>query len=545
VTLGRWSFDARAAGGIAVGAVVFLALTAQQGFVRDEGYYFRAAREYHAWFEELGRAVLDGQPARAFSDTTLRRFFGYNTEHPGFAKLLMGWTWRIFHDWLGLVSNATGYRLASMMLVGLGLAFTYLFGARLWGRRHGALAVALLLVCPHFFYHSHLACFDGPITALGVVVTYCFWRSLRERRFVLWTGVAFGVALATKHNAVFLPPTLVLAYAAARAPSWSRESFKVPWALVSMAVLGPVLLYVFYPFGWHAPLARLGAYYGYMLRHENYPVDYFGTLYREPPFPWSYPYVMSAITIPLTVLLPGIAGYVAIAARRLRGSVTRTLPDETSDGEWLLLVSTLVPPLIISIPSVPIFGGTKHWMPMMPFFALAAAWAVWRAHDELGSLLRGRARLLSGLAVACAVLLAALETARTHPLGHTYFNELVLGHQGAAALGMPRGFWGGAGRALLDELNTKAPPNARVYTHRMNADSFRMYQADGLIRADLRQTLRLDDAAFALFYCQREHQDVEYRIWMLRDDARPLKTVAFDGVPIVELYDLTWHRSRT
>ena len=71
----------------------------------------------------------------------------------------------------------------------------------------------------------------------------------------------------------------------------------LPRAFLAMAVLGPLLLYVFYPYGWLDPLPRLGAYYGYHLRHEHYPVDYFGTLWREPPFPISYPFIMSAITV--------------------------------------------------------------------------------------------------------------------------------------------------------------------------------------------------------------------------------------------------------
>jgi len=36
------------------------------------------------------------------------------------------------------------------------------------------LAVALFLACPHVFYHAHLACFDGPITAMTVVLAAAY-----------------------------------------------------------------------------------------------------------------------------------------------------------------------------------------------------------------------------------------------------------------------------------------------------------------------------------------------------------------------------------
>lgn len=537
--------DLQIASGIFVFVTLMLALTASQGFVRDEGYYFKAAREYHAWFEGLWVDLLAGEPWRSFSTARLSQAFGYNTEHPGFVKLFMGWTWKIFHVWLGLVSNATGYRLASIIINAIGAVFTYLFGARLFSRPVGVLGVALLFVCPHVFYHSHLAAFDGPIMALGVAGTYAFWRSLSETRWAIVTGALWGIALATKHNAVFLAPTWAVAYAVSRWPwRWPFRAEglvlpRVPLAFFAMALLGPLLLYMFYPYGWPSPLARLGAYYHYHLNHENYPVDYFGTLYREPPFPISYPFVMSAITIPVPVLFLGLAGYVGVLVRVL-GDTLAPLPEtlERRSGDWLLIFGALVPPCIIALPNVPIFGGTKHWMTMMPFFCLAAAWGLWRAATTLGDMWPARRGVAIAGVVGLTLLLPAIDTARTQPNGHTYFNELVLGHQGGAALGMPRHFWGGAGRALLDEINQRASPGDAVFSHRMNADDFRAYQADGLLRADVRWVGTPDQARWALAYHQREHQDVEYRIWSIKGDERPLKSVTYDGVPIVSLYQL-------
>ena len=79
-----------------------------------------------------------------------------------------------------------------------------------------ALAAVLLAAMPRFFYQSHLACFDVPIVAMWTLCAYCYWRSLL-RGGVLWpvlTGVAFGLALDTKHNSWFLPITFC-AHAAA------------------------------------------------------------------------------------------------------------------------------------------------------------------------------------------------------------------------------------------------------------------------------------------------------------------------------------------
>ncbi len=523
--------------------VVLLLSTASAGFVRDEGYYFHAALQYHHWFEALWQALWDKQPWRVFDDATLRQAFGYNHEHPGLIKIAMGFTWKIFHVWLGVLDNATAMRLAAMGVVAVGCAFLYLFGARLCGRRVGVVAVALLLVCPRVFFHAHLAAFDGPIMAESVVVTYAFWRALESPKWVLPAAIAFGLALATKHNAVILFAALAAGWLVAERGkiAWRNSVGLVlpplPLALLAMLLVGPLLLYVFYPYGWHAPIDRLGAYYSYHLHHENYPVEYFGRLLYGPPFPWAYPFVMTAITVPLTVLGCGVFGFGSAVRTLWRARRQASGPEQV--GLWLVIVATLLPPWVIALPSVPIFGGTKHWMPAMPFFCLLGArWLVARA-DRIASCLPRLKKSVVLSLVGAVLALATAETVRTHSYGFTYFNELVGGHQGAAALGLPRGYWGGAGRALLGELNARAALGDTVFGHRMTNDDFLAYQRDGLLRSDLRWTPRLEQARWALIYHQREHEDTEYRVWLLKGDRRPVSSLSFDGVPIVSLYALS------
>ncbi len=512
--------------GVGLAVVAVLLATASQGFVRDEGYYFRAAREYNAWFGHLVEQGLS-----AFSDATLSRDFGYNTEHPGFVKLLMGWTWKIAHVWLGVCSGATGFRLGAMLLVALGAAFTFLFAVRL-APRHGVFAglfaVALLFTAPHVFFHAHLAAFDGPIMGLSVTATYCFWRGVYERRWLWWALFTFGLALATKHNAVFLWAGFGLAVLIARAGelSWREARLWLPplplaWLLAPVA--GLLVLYVFYPYGWPHPFERIGNYYNYHAHHEHYPVDFFGIMYTAPPFPLGYAFRMTAMTVPLTTLVLGAAGLVVCARR------ARVAAGEERLGLVLLLVGALVPPLVISFPTVPIFGGTKHWMPMMPFLAIAAALVVVRAYESVCY------RVAAPLVAALVVLLPLIETARTHPYGHTYFNELVMGHQGGAVLGLPRTFWGGDARPLLAIINEKAAPGARVFTHRMNYSDWQQYQSDGLARRDLVFVGDVASADWALVNHQREYDDAEYAVWEL-GSTRPEASITFDGVKIVSLY---------
>jgi len=542
--------DLQVAVAIMIVSTLVLAWTATTGFVRDEGYYFRAAAEYHGWFEGLWQNLWAGSPLVSFTDNTLTRAFGYNTEHPGLVKIMMGWTWKVFHVWLGWTSHATGYRLASIVVVAVGNGFTYLFGVRLMSRPVGLLAAAMLMLCPHVFYHAHLACFDGPTMATGVIATYAFWRSLKSPAWIFGAGVAWGLAVATKHNALFLPIVFGLAWLLAHLKEFHLTADRrlaipaIPWAFFSMLLVGPVILYIFYPYGWHAPFERLGAYYSYHLHHEHYPVEYFGSLLTEPPFPVSFPFVMTGFTVPISILVPGTIGLVVWVWRGIGLSLLPWRSMSARSHErlrvWLMVLSVLVPVLVIALPTSPIFGGTKHWMTMMPFFCLLAAWVVVEASEWLRERLSASirfGRVVTPLVASAVLAMPACETMRTHPLGHTYFNEFAGGHVGGAALGMSRTFWGGDARELLPVLNDQAEKGAAVFCHRMNWDDFRAYQKDGMLRSDLRWVSDVKVASWALINHQREYQDSEYDVWSESgDDRRPVAVVEFDGVPIVSLY---------
>lgn len=526
-----------------VGVVGLLLGTNSFGFVRDEGYYFRAAQEYHAWFAAWARNVGQGEFLKSFSRYEIDRYFGYNTEHPGFVKLLMGWTWQVFNQTLGWLSFSGGFRLASMVLVALGAALTFIFGAQLFNKRVAILAIVLLFLCPHVFFHSHLACFDGPIMGLSLVVCYAFWRALESRAWVLMCGAWWGLALATKHNAAFLLPTLLLSYGFFRRHEFrfSKSGVAIPplpLSFVGMVLLAPVVFYAFYPFGWPDPFVRIASYYQYHLHHEHYPVDFFGTLYTQPPFPWFYAFRMSVLTIPLSILVLGVVGLVMSVRNEFADRCpTQQQTEIQRAGVWILAFATLVPPLVISSPNVPIFGGTKHWIAMMPPFCIFASWAFFQGFEFLWQ----KNRLWRTVAAtACVVVLGSLFYQSVHifPYGHTYYNELVGGPRGGAMLSLPRTFWGGDGRELLDELNRQASANARFFTHRMNYDSFVAYKKDNLLRSDVNWVGDIRQADWALVFHQREYQDAEYDVWAITGDKRPYSTVMIDGIPIVSLYQL-------
>ena len=173
------------------------------GYARDEGFYFQAASSYGRWFEQLLAA-----PGAALDRRAGRRRLGVNHEHPALVKSLFAISNLFLQKRHHLFAmEGTSYRFPAMVLAGVAVGLVYLWGAQARGRVAGVAAAIALATMPRFFFHAHLACFDVPIVTMWTLAAYLFWRTLRDGGVILpiLTGVAFGLALDTKHNSWFLP----------------------------------------------------------------------------------------------------------------------------------------------------------------------------------------------------------------------------------------------------------------------------------------------------------------------------------------------------
>lgn len=552
--------------GLFVGTLALLMSTMGAGLTRDESFYFHAAYEYIGWFEELADHWRAGRLGEAFGRASVDRHWGYNPEHPALMKTLFALSYKLFHQklqWLPLIESM---RLPGAAMGAWLCAMVYGFGRQVFGRLAGIVAVGALLCQPRFFFHAHQTCFDVPMAAMWFAVIYAYWRSLGSVRWAWGAGVLWGLALATKLNAFFLPVILVahwLLVHGRQAGVVRGESGDVrvrvppmPWGLVLMAVLGPIIFYLHWPRIWFDTFERVSWYMRFHLKHEHYFVYYFGQNLARPPFPISFPFVMTAVTVPLSVLGAGALGAVAAARERhvvarlkawvaaLRARRFAGAPLDPRGTGLLLAINLLFPLALIAQPSTPVFGGTKHWMPAMPYlsmlagagvaFALAQAQAWWQ--DARAQAMPRAAQALVGAALAAAIVgPAALETAHNHPFGTSYYNEVIGGTRGAADRHMMRQFWGYASRQSLAWLNANAPKNATVYTHNMTGWAWQDYRKQGLIRKDLRPA-PLERADIALYHHQKAFHYIRHELWDFMQTRAPVHLVTLDGVPLVSVY---------
>jgi len=437
-------------------------------------------------------------------------------------------------------------------------------------------------------------------------VVYLFWRAEEDLRFAPWTGVAFGLALATKHNAFFLPVLLMpfgvlaawrvakdegrrillrmgqtavafLGYLALLLVVLGRTGLVQSWQplspqtfgvvalvatltglslqlrrrdgaafvalapLVAMGLIGPVVFFVHWPWLWYHPVDRLAWYFDFHATHVHYAWTYFNDVLRAPPFPLSYVFVVTALTLPVSLLLPMAAGLLRSGLRSL-GDLVPAVARRVGPGgptEWLLLVNALFSILLISHPEVPHFGGVKHWLPSMPFLALLAGREFDRAAEGLSSALRLTARRGTAVSVglgALVLLPAFTLTVHVHPYGTSAYGELAGGIPGAASLGLQRQYWSNNVTGVLPWLNANSRPGARLWLHEVNGLSFRDYQRNDMLRRDVFPAGGPEDADLAAVQYHQEFREQEVLVWQAFGTWVPSTGLYLDETPQVVVY---------
>ena len=521
--------------GLCVAYVWLLVATAPDlGMSRDESFYVHAAKGYAGWVSQLFT-----EPALAFERDSIDRAWGYNWEHPSWMKLSFASTWLV-QKHLGLFpEESLAFRFPGMLTAGLLLWLIYAWGASVM-RRQGALFAAFAFaLMPRVFYHSHLACFDIAIAFFITLTAYTYWRALSDRRWVPVVGLAFGLALATKHNSWILPGILLIHFLWIRgdeARAGRPERSSMMW-LPSMLIIGPMVLIGSWPWLWHDTSDRLLAYVSFHFRHVHYTYEYLGVSYFEPPLPVSVPFVMTLFTVSVTTLALSLIGLYQHRAG-LRPPWT-TKPGDTTDRrvEVLWLGCMLAPLLAIALPTSPIFGGTKHWITAYPFLALLAGWGLLAVVEraELGPWLG--LRWPSWAFAALCLMPGAAQTAHSHPFGLSHYMPVAGGVPGAADLGMNRQFWGFTTGSLAEWITAKLPDGGAVWICDTTHGAWAMMQRDGLIPSDIGVASSMSSADLVLVHHEAHFNEVDYQAWVAYGSVQPVFVLRYDGVPIISVYE--------
>ena len=582
-----------------------LAVEGNQGFGRDEGQYMRAGERYWGWFEELSTNVARGQIGRSFSASGIDQYWSDNApDHPVVMKTLYGLSWRTFHRCtctgparalhpipvrgkhvtLPLFArDSTAFRFPAILFAALLVVMVWRFSRTFLPRPAAVAAAVMTLAQPHYFFHAQIACFDAPITTMAFAVGLAYWKSLRDWRWGIAAGVLFGIALGVKHNAWLMPLFLIPHYLwmrrtdffawlprrgqSANQPPLARRLPRVPLAFAAMVVLGPVIFFLHWPWLWNAPVQRTRAYVNRHLLHEHYNFEYLGLNWNNPPTTTgrklvrsTAPIVETGLTVPVTTLALAVIG-AGVLVRRRRGAPISSAGDSEASildrPSWLrpgadvdrapgafLLVQTLGPLAVLSVPSTPIFGGVKHFMTAMPYVAVLAGIGLATIVPVLVAALaarRVRLRAAAPIALAAAVALPSIvETQRSHPDGLSHYNLLAGGFAGGASLGMNRQYWGYSVAPMLERIDRDPASKGTMYWHDVIHDALSMYKREG------RLSMSVGDTGFGEEGIRRSQLGIlvhekhwaiyEGWFWEIYGTTRPEFVRSREGVPLVTLY---------
>ena len=161
----------------------------QVGIPRDESIYFYAADRFAQWWSKLAELGWG-----AFSKSEIDQGFGFNHEHPMLMKSLFGLSHHWLHQrWEFISDPILAYRLPTIFMSSLLIYLTVLLGSAWRGLWVGGVAGVILMGMPRLFFHSHLACFDLPVTLMWLAITLAYLGALRHRRWVIGVGVMLGL----------------------------------------------------------------------------------------------------------------------------------------------------------------------------------------------------------------------------------------------------------------------------------------------------------------------------------------------------------------
>lgn len=463
--------------GLSVVAVLSVVVTNDGvGHSWDEAYYYQPAQMTVEWLGEFfsnpghaaSREVID----RLWSgeiDPGTERPVGI-IELPSICKWAMGVSWALFHNLWG---DLRALRFPTALAFGASVFLIYLLTLNSYRRRAAVIAAVTFMVMPRVFGHAHIGATETITSMVLLLAIYCYFKGLNSPWWAIWFGVAYGIALATKINAVLLAPALII---------WGHAFHRRTYVnnLFAMIFLSPVIWVAVWPWLWHDTLYRIFDYFNFFSRHQQTAVWYLSRTYgygRENA-PWHYPIVMTLVTVPVPVLFFAICGLARTAVHcrwEYRGILF-------TGYAALLLVHA-------ALPGTPKYDGTRLFFSIFPMLAILAGGGA----DSLVQLVpwnRTIHRSINFRHVVAALFLFAVlgngvwAIARYHPHELSYFNVFTGGLKGAQHR-FEITYWGEACNdrviAKLNELHE----GARIQPLAMHGLVLENLQEWGQLRKDL------------------------------------------------------------
>ncbi|MGA2667092.1 MAG: glycosyltransferase family 39 protein [Patescibacteria group bacterium] len=139
---------------------------------------------------------------------------------------------------------------------------TYFWANRLYGKKAGLLAAALILFMPNVLAHGHLIDTDLGVALFMFIATYFWGEYLKKPSWwgVTWVGLFSGLAFASKYTSVMLIPIfIILAIIKLFLDKNIKNWLKYFLGFIGLGVIGFLVVWATYGFSLMVPPPPIGS----------------------------------------------------------------------------------------------------------------------------------------------------------------------------------------------------------------------------------------------------------------------------------------------
>jgi len=510
------------------GACISVLLTYKGiGHSWDEALYLRPAVTAAQWVIDLLRGDTSMLSAGAIDNAWGSRLTDDDPLHPEVApitKTVIGLGILLLNGYG--VSEMVAMRVPIAVAFGLTVALLFILGAKTYGPAAGFVGAISYWLMPRVFGHAHIAASETLFALSVVVLAWAFLGGIKRPWGAIFTAIAFALAFNTKVTALALPPALLL---------WELLYCRRNYSsnIVALAFGSPLVIFALWPWLWYDPLVRLAEYLRFYALHQQTAVFYMGRIWGYPhgePAPWHYPFVITAISLPLWTLLLVVLGIGATLWQARRRAVPML---------FLFLALCIIG--TCALPNAPKYDGERLFFGAFPFLGILAgggAAAVgslisrWR---EKGSRLARWGQRVFILAILGAMGWNIRTLAEVHPDELNFFNSLIGGARGAYEKGFETSYWGEAvDDEVIDYLNSLTTPGTKFKPLALNELVFLNLQGWGLLSGDGIYVAASEPYDYYILQVRQGFFGNRERA--LHFGAKPLRVFERQGVPKIEIF---------
>lgn len=395
---------------------------------------------------------IQNVPRRSYYEsdgTTYYWHLSHDGGHPVLSDILSSLFNKILFTKLKLINDIDSYRIYGLVLAASLVGLIFYWTSKAYGRFAGIIAAMSLSLYPLFWSESHFNTQkDIPETVYWSFMLFAIWKGITKRsvKWIILSGLLFGLALGTKFNIIFsvfvLIPWLIFVI--------KKGIFKNKKLLISMAVapfIGVAMLFASWPYLWpdlYSRILKIIGYYENIGLTSNVNPSFLGPLGIN-----TYPVQWIIYTTPIVILVLFVLGFISALFK---------LTKERDKISLLFILWFLVPLIRVTLPGTTVYGGVRQIMEYIPAMAIlsglgASVVLKWFSRKKIATL----------VIILCFIPII-VKLIQIHPNENVYFNKLIGGLSGAKSKDFPS--WGNSFGAAYRQgviwINDNAPTGSKV-----------------------------------------------------------------------------------